>query len=202
MSGPVPLFDLVTGFPPDDAVDVTMPMPLSLAIYMTMLESTGHAAELATLRQLHIEQARETARRIQAMAGALTEPDLPASARLRITHIVEERVRRVHGLRPHVHIFVGATARCPDAPESRVDVEELASWAETELLPDHCDRLVTASAQRCGLVWGATPWSPREVVEPPWLVERATQLRDDELTCAGPWPRRQILVGRHHGGRP
>jgi hypothetical protein len=29
---PAPLFDLVTGSPPDDAVDVTVPMPL--AIYM------------------------------------------------------------------------------------------------------------------------------------------------------------------------
>src|ERR1700712_1794902 len=54
---PAPLFDLVTGFPPDDAVDVTVPMPLSLAVYMTMLESTGHSAELATLRKLQIRGA-------------------------------------------------------------------------------------------------------------------------------------------------
>jgi hypothetical protein len=135
MSDPAPLLDLVTGFPPDDAIDVTVPIPLSLAIYMAMLESTGHAAELATLRKLHIEQARETVRRIQAGAVALFGPDLPASARLRITHIVEERVRPVPGLRPHLHVFIGATARCPDGPDGRVDAEKLASWADTDLLP-------------------------------------------------------------------
>lgn len=110
---PAPLFDLVTGFPPDDAVDVTVPMPLSLAIYMTMLESTGHSADLAALRKLQIDEARETARSIQAWVGDLVGSGADASARLRITHIVEERVPRVNGLRPHVHAYVGTTVRSP-----------------------------------------------------------------------------------------
>ena len=99
---PAPLLDLVTGFPPDDAVDVTVPMPLSLAVSMTMLESTGHAAELAALRKLQIDGARETTRSIQAWVGDLTGAGAgaDAAARLRITHIVEERVPRVNGAAP------------------------------------------------------------------------------------------------------
>lgn len=200
-SDPAPLFDLVTGFPPDDAIDVTVPMPLSLAIYMTMLESTGHAAELATLRRVHVEQARETARRVETGVAALVGPDLPAPARPRITHLVDERVRPVPGLRLHLHVFVGATARCPDGTDRRVDADRLAAWADTDLLPDHRDRLAAVTADRCGLVWGPTAWSARELVEPPWLQERAAALRDGEPTCPGPWPRRQIVVGRHHADR-
>jgi hypothetical protein len=194
---PVPLFDLVTGFPPDDAIDVTVPMPLSLAVYMTMLESTGHAAELAALRKVHIEQARKTMRAIQAVVGDLTGCETTASARLRITHIVEQRVPRVNGLRPHVHAYVGTTVRSPDnGRESLVDVEQLAALADTDLFLDYRDGLAAATADRVGLVWGETTWSTREVVEPPWLAERTEQLRYDDLSCRGPWPRRQIVAGQ------
>lgn len=192
---PAPLFDLVTGFPPDDCLDVTVPLPLTLAVWMTVLESTGHAADVAVLRRIHIEQARETARRVQTVASALTGPAVPASTPLRITHIVEERVRGVGGLRPHVHVFVGATVRCPDGTESAVDLDELAAVADAEVLADHHDRLVAATTRDCGLVWDATAWSPCEVVEPAWLVERAARARD-EPACRGPWPRRQIATSR------
>ncbi|MDL5159779.1 hypothetical protein [Actinomycetospora termitidis] len=181
---PAPLFDLVTGFPPDDAIDVTIPMPLSLAIYMTMLESTGHASEVAALRKVYIDEARETARALQS-----------GSDRLRITHIVEERVRRINGLRPHVHFFVGTTVRDADGAQRPVDVESLENRASEEVLPDHRDRLVAATTHGCGLTWGPTSWSSAEVLEPPWLVDRASEARE-EPPCPGPWPRRQILVGR------
>jgi hypothetical protein len=194
---PVPLFDLVTGFPPADALDVTVPMPLSLAVYMTMLESTGRAAELAVLRKLQTEQARETARSIQAVVGDLIGPDAAEAARLRITHIVEERVPRVNGLRPHVHAYVGATALSPtDGREIPLDVEQLRALADSELFPDYRDRLATVTAERGGLVWGGTSWSSRELVGPAWLDERVAALREDDLSCRGPWPRRQIVAGR------
>ncbi|HEY2222248.1 hypothetical protein [Actinomycetospora sp.] len=196
---PAPLFDLVTGFPPADAVDVTVPMPLSLAVYMTMLESTGHAAVLAVLRKLHIEAARETVRGIQAVVGALVDPETSAAARLRITHIVEQRVPRVNGLRPHVHAYVGATVRCPsDGRESPVDVERLTALAGSELFDDYRDGLARATAERVGLEWGETPWSPCEIVRPRWPAERAAQSRYDDLSCRGPWPRRQIVAGARY----
>lgn len=196
---PAPLFDLVTGFPPDDAIDVTVPMPLSLAVYMTMLESTGHAAELAVLRKLQIEQARETARSIQARIGDITTPEAAASARMRITHIVEQRVPRVNGLRPHVHAYVGATVRSPaDGRETPVDVEQLTALGDSDLFPDYRDRLAKATAERLGLVWGETAWSSCEVVGPRWLAESTARLRHDDLSCRGPWPRRQIVIGRQH----
>jgi hypothetical protein len=195
---PAPLFDTVTGFPPDDAIDLTVPMPLSLAIYMTMLESTGHPAELAALRKLHIAQARETARSIQALVGDITGPDADASARLRITHIVEHRVPRVNGLRPHVHAYVGAHVRSPTGRETAVDVEALATLGDSDLFPDHCARLVAATAERLGLVWSETTGSTCELAGPPWLVERTAELRHDDLSCHGPWPRRQIVTGRQN----
>ena len=198
---PVPLFDLVTGFPPDDAVDVTVPMPLSLAVYMTMLESTGHSAELATLRKLQIHEARETARGIQAWVGDLVGPEAAASARLRVTHIVEERVPRVNGLRPHVHAYVGATVRDPiDGRELPVDLERLAVLADSDLFPDYRDRLAAVTAEHVGLVWKETSWSGREVVGPRWLSERLAALGHDELSCRGPWPRHQIVAGRRRSG--
>ncbi|WP_433802213.1 hypothetical protein [Actinomycetospora sp. CA-084318] len=192
---PVPLFDQVTGFPPDDAVDLTMSMPLSLAVYMTMLESTGHAADVAVLRAIYVDEARETARGLQARIAAVTAADVPDSARLRVTHIVEERIPRTNGLRPHVHFFVGTTAR--DGTRTLpVDVDALTTTAEADVLPASRDRLVATTAARCGLVWGATPWSSCEVLEPRWLVTRAAEIRDEEPPCPGPWPRRQVLVGR------
>jgi len=194
---PAPLFDPVTGFPPTDAIDLTVPMPLSLAIYMTMLESTGHPAELAALRKLHTEQARETTRSIQALAGDIAGPGAGASARLRITHIVEHRVPRVNGLRPHVHAYLGARVRCgTDGRETPVDVERLTALGDSDLFPDHCARLVAATEERLGLVWSATTWSAGELVGPSWLVERTAELRHDDLTCRGPWPRQQIVTGR------
>ena len=193
---PAPLFDLVTGFPPDDAVDVTVPMPLSLAVHMTMLESTGHASELAVLRKLQIEEARETARSIQAWVGDLVGCGADTSARLRITHIVEERVPQVNGLRPHVHAYVGATVRSPDGRRSPVDVERLTALADSDLYPDYCDRLATVTAERVGLVWEETTWASREVVGPRWLTDRLAQLGHDDLPCRGPWPRHQIVAGR------
>ncbi|NMO93543.1 hypothetical protein [Actinomycetospora sp. TBRC 11914] len=196
MSGPradpAPLFDLVTGFPPDDAVDVVLPIPLSLAVYMTMLESTGHAAELAVLRKIHVDQARETVRGIQA--GFCDPAADGASPRARITHIVEERVPRVNGLRPHLHAYVGATLRSP-GPVVAVDLEHLAALADSDLLPAHRDGLATATAERAGLVWGETAWSPREIVGIDWLTERTEQARHDDLSCRGPWPRQQIVAG-------
>ncbi|MCD2198178.1 hypothetical protein LQ327_32890 [Actinomycetospora endophytica] len=197
MSGPrldpAPLFDLVTGFPPDDAVDVTVSMPLSLAVYMTMLESTGRAAELAVLRKIHIEQARETARAIQAGVGELTGSE--ADVRLRITHIVEERVPRVNGLRPHVHAYVGATCRTsPDDGETPVEPGTLTALADSRLFPQHRDRLAAATTDLAGLAWGPTAWSALEVVGPRWLDERLAQLRHDDLSCRGPWPRPQIVA--------
>jgi hypothetical protein len=198
---PAPLFDLVTGFPPDDAVDVTVPMPLSLAVYMTMLESTGHATELATLRKLQMHAARETARGIQAWVGELIGSGAATSARLRVTHIVEERVPRVNGLRPHVHAYIGATVRDPtDGRELPVDVERLAVLADSDLFPDYRDRLATVTAERVGLVWEETTWSAREVVGPSWLTERLAALGHDELPCRGPWPRHQIVAGRRRSG--
>ena len=194
---PAPLFDLVTGFPPDDAVDVTVPMPLSLAVSMTMLGSTGHAADLAVLRKLQIEEARETARGIQAWVGDLLGPGADPVSRLRITHIVEERVPRVNGLRPHVRAYVGTTVRSPtDGHEAPVDVDRLAVLADSDLYPDYCDRLAAASAERLGLVWEETTWSAREVVGPRRLTERVAALRRDGPACRGPWPRHQIVAGR------
>jgi hypothetical protein len=190
---PAPLFDLVTGFPPDDAVDVTVPMPLSLALWMTMLESTGHAAELAVLRKLQIDEARETARRIQAEVGSLVGTGDGECPRLRITHIVEERVPRVNGLRPHVHAYVGTTVRSPvDGRETPVDLEALAALADTDLYPGYCARLAAATTEAVGLVWEESG----EVVGPRWLAERTAALRGDDRPCRGPWPRRQIVAGR------
>jgi hypothetical protein len=104
----------------------------------------------------------------------------------------------VNGLRPHVHAYVGATVRDPiDGREPPVDVERLAVLAASDLFPDYCDRLATATAERLGLVWEETSWSLREVVGPRWLAERIAALGHDDLTCRGPWPRHQILAGRH-----
>ena len=190
---PAPLFDQVTGFPPDDAIDVTVPLPLSLAVHMTMLESRGRAAELAVLRRIHIEQARATARSIQD--GYLDEIGAAAAARLRITHIVEQRVPGTNGLRPHVHAFVAVAVRDPGGSSTPVDVERLAALAESVVFPGHRDRLAAASAERVGLEWGETSWSACEVRGPGWLVERLSQLGPDDLACPGPWPRRQIVAG-------
>ena len=176
---PAPLFDLVTGFPPDDCVDLTVPMPLSLAIYATMLESTGHGAELAVLRKLQIELARETARDVQARIADLTGADATEgagttpSARVRISHIIEQRVPGVNGLRPHIHAYVGATVRATGggAP-APVDVERLTALGDSDLFPAYRDRLVAATAERLGLTWGETTWSSCEVLGPRWLSER------------------------------
>lgn len=195
---PAPLFDQVTGFPPDDAIELTIPVPLSLSVYMTMLESTGHGAELATLRKLHIDEAREAVRDLQARVDEITAPEA-AGARLRVTHIVEQRVPRVNGLRPHIHAYIGATVRSPTGgEESPVDVEALAALGEEDLFPRHRDRLVRATVERVGLTWGETAWSPCEVVGPRWLAERTDALRHDDLPCRGPWPRRQVVIGRRH----
>ena len=192
---PAPLFDQVTGLPPDDAVDVTVPLPLSLAVHMTVLESTGRAAELAVLQKLHIELAREAVRTIQARVGAITRPAAAPSARLRITHIVEQRVPGVNGLRPHLHAYVGVTVRSPaDDGEPLVDVEALEALVDAEVVPAHRARLVAATGERAGLVWGETSWSPCEVLGSRWLAERTAQRRHEDLSCRGPWPRRQIVA--------
>ncbi|GAA4856734.1 hypothetical protein GCM10023201_59010 [Actinomycetospora corticicola] len=192
---PAPLFDQVTGFPPDDALDLTLSMPLSLAVYMTMLESTGHAADVAVLRAVFVDEARETARHLQAAMAAVTGPDVADTARLRITHIVEERVPRTNGLRPHVHFFVGQTTR--DGREAHpVDLDALAATAATDVLRGTLDRLVATTTERCGLTWGPTSWSPCEVLEPGWLVSRAAEIRAEDPPCPGPWPRRQVFLGR------
>ena len=206
---PAPLFDLVTGFPPDDCVDLTVPMPLSLAIYATMLESTGHGAELAVLRKLQIELARETARDVQARIADLTGADATEapettgttgttpSARVRISHIIEQRVPGVNGLRPHIHAYVGATVRATGgAAPAAVDVERLTALGDSDLFPAYRDRLVAATAERLGLTWGKTAWSSCEVLGPRWLSERTEQARHDDVSCRGPWPQRQIVTGR------
>ncbi len=192
VAGPVALFDLVTGFPPDDAVDVSLPLPTTLAVWMTVLESTGHAADVAALRRVHVEEARATVRRIQALADVLAGPGATGPAVLPTTHLIEERVRGVSGLRPHLHVFVGARVRHPDGHETPVDLDDLAACVSDDVVPDHRDRLVAATTSACGLVWGPTAWSPCELVEPAWLVDRAARAVADEPTCPGPWPRRQI----------
>ena len=101
----------------------------------------------ARLRKLHVEQARETVRAVQAgIAGE--------SARLRITHIVEERVPRVNGLRPHVHAYVGATFRsAADGTGTAVDAERPSALAGATVVSHHRDGLAEVTAAHCGLEW-------------------------------------------------
>ncbi|MDD7939165.1 hypothetical protein PHK61_12135 [Actinomycetospora lutea] len=194
------LFDLVTGFPPDDAIDLVVPVPLSLAIYMTMLESTGHAAPVAALRKIHDHEASVTARAVQATVGFVHGPDGPEPARLALAHVVEERVPRVNGVRPHLHVYVGGTAvALADGRRAPIDIDLLAARADSDLFPDHRDRLATASAERLGLVWGEASAGSLEILEPAWLAERAGQLlRDGEPFCPGPFARRRVVAGERH----
>ncbi|GAA4916558.1 hypothetical protein GCM10023204_23520 [Actinomycetospora succinea] len=194
------LFDLVTGFPPEDAIDLVVPVPLSLAIYMTMLESTGHAGDVAVLRKLHQNEASTTAQAVQATVGFVDGPDGPEPARLALAHVVEERVPRVNGVRPHLHVYVGGTAvALADGRRAPIDLDLLQARADSDLFPDHRDRLAAASAERLGLVWGEAVTGSLELLEPPWLAERAAQLlRDDEPFCPGPFARRRVVAGEHH----
>lgn len=194
------LFDLVTGFPPDDAIDLVVPVPLTLSLYMTMLESTGHAARVAVLRTLHDHAASTTAQAVQATVGHVDGPDGPEPARLALAHVVEERVPRVNGLRPHLHVYVGGTAvALSDGRRVPIDIDLLRARADAELFPDHRDRLAAASAERLGLVWGEAATGSLELREPAWLAERAAQLlRADEPFCPGPFARRRVVAGEHH----
>ena len=194
------LFDLVTGFPPDDAVDLVVPVPLSLSIYMTMLESTGHAGDVAVLRKLHQNEASTTAREVQATVGFVQGPDGPEPARLALAHVVEERVPRVNGVRPHLHVYIGGTAvALSDGRRVPLDLDLLQARADSDLFPDHRDRLAAASSDALGLVWGEAATGSLEIAEPPWLADRAAQLlRDEEPFCPGPFGRRRVVAGGHH----
>ncbi|MEJ2889606.1 hypothetical protein [Actinomycetospora aeridis] len=194
------LFDLVTGFPPEDAIDLVVPVPLSLAIYMTMLESTGHAGDVAALRKLHQNEASTTAQAVQATVGFVDGPDGPEPARLALAHVIEERVPRVNGVRPHLHVYIGATAvALSDGRRAPLDLDLLRSRADEVLFPDHRDRLAAASAEQLGLAWGTAATGALELLEPAWLADRAAQLlRDDEPFCPGPFGRRRIVAGEHH----
>ncbi|MFC5138905.1 hypothetical protein ACFPK1_11735 [Actinomycetospora rhizophila] len=194
------LFDLVTGFPPDDAIDLVVPVPLTLSLYMTMLESTGHAAPVAALRKIHDHEASTTARAVQETVGVVDGPDGPEPARLALAHVVEDRVPRVNGVRPHLHVYVGGTAvALSDGRRAPIDIDLLAARADSHLFPDHRDRLAAASTAHLGLVWGEAATGSLELLEPAWLVERAAQLlRDDEPFCPGPFARRRVVAGEHH----
>ena len=194
------LFDLVTGFPPDDAIDLVVPVPLTLSLYMTMLESTGHASPVAALRKIHDHEASTTARAVQETVGVVDGPDGPEPPRLALAHVVEDRVPRVNGVRPHLHVYVGGTAvALSDGRRAPIDIDLLAARADSHLFPDHRDRLAAASTARLGLVWGEAATGSLDLLEPAWLVERAAQLlRDDEPFCPGPFARRRVVAGEHH----
>ncbi|GAA4796849.1 hypothetical protein GCM10023200_36200 [Actinomycetospora chlora] len=194
---PARLFDPVFTDPPDDAVDVVVPAPRSLAVYMDSLQHTGHAGVLAGLRDLYWREAATCVREVQRRFGCVLTADGPAPARLAITHIVDERVPGVAGLRPHVHVYVAATGTTvAEGLRAPVDLEALAARAD-DLYDHHRDRLAAATAEGWGLTWGRpTPSAPTEIVEPAWTGRAALELlRREEPWCPGVWVRRQIVAG-------
>ncbi|MHC1558960.1 hypothetical protein ACR9E3_08385 [Actinomycetospora sp. C-140] len=194
------LFDPVFTDPPDDAVDVVVPAPLSLAVWMDSLQHTGHAGVLAALREFYAREAATCARRVQHHGGSVLTADGSEPGHLAITHVVDERVPGVAGLRPHVHVYVGATGRAASGSgRAPVDLDLLTARAD-ELYFEHRDRLATATTDGWGLVWGhATPRSPREIVEPAWPGLKADDLlQGGEPFCPGPWSRRQVVAGEQH----
>lgn len=194
------LFDPVFTDPPADAVDVVVPAPLSLAVYMDSLQHTGHAGVLLALRELYTREAAVCAREVQRHGGRVLTPAGSEPARLAITHIVDDRVPGVAGLRPHVHVYVAATGSAlSDGRRAPVDLDLLAQRAD-DLYLAHRDRLAAATSDGWGLVWGrATPSSPREIVAPAWPGRKADELlRGEEPFCPGPWVRHQVVAGEHH----
>lgn len=194
---PARLFDPVFTDPPDDAIDLVVPAPLSLAVYMDSLQHTGHAGVLAGLRDLYAREAAVCAREVQRLCGCIESPAGPERARLALTHIVDDRVPGVAGLRPHVHVYVAATGTAlTDGRRAPVDLDALTARAD-ELHLDHRDRLAHATTEGWGLVWGrATPSSPTEIIEPAWPGRSADELlRREEPFCPGVWARRQVIAG-------
>lgn len=192
---PAPLFDLRTGSPPADALDVYFHPPLSLSLVADMLARYGATTELDQLRQVYADVTQQALVDVQRKAGYVARTGMPA--RLELTAIVEDTVPGEPTTRLHSHIYVGRTAVALDTGERHPLAEDRFHRGVDNAWLSFLTRIIDQTTEVLGLVWMAAPGGPtddEEVIDPP-----PDQWDGHELVvCPGRYgPRAQLLADAH-----
>ena len=188
------LFDPGTEAPPGDCFDVQFRVPLSLTLFATELAEKGYDRDLDTLARRFGELIDETVRKVQFNCGdAAWGRGVPESGRLAITSVIEPLVPGHQELRPHAHVYVGATVtRLRDGERGPVDEGWLRQGVFGAVYGTYGRALEARTAERFGLTWALSHGGVEEIVDPPY-ADRVPEL--ERAVCPGPWgPRRLILA--------
>ncbi|WP_410597831.1 hypothetical protein [Amycolatopsis sp. lyj-23] len=188
---PAPLFDLQTGRPPADALDVYFSVPTSLSLFGDALAQTPKMEHLLPrLADVYHDVLAQTLVQLQRMGGYVEHPTGGAStpARLELTARSENQAPGESIMRIHGHIYVGRTATAlSDGSRCPVDLYELRTAAD-DAWRSYLRLLQSTTASEFGLTWGTLPNrhpSDVEIVEPPFAPHVSQHRTPDQAVCPG-----------------
>ena len=189
------LFDPDTQAPPSDCLDVQFRMPLSLQLFASELAHQYFDVDLNALGSMFGVLVEETVREVQFLCGDATwAGGVPEPARLALVSVIEPHVQGATDLlRPHAHVYVGATVtRLRDGERGPVDEGWLRQGVFGAVYGTYGRALEARTAERFGLTWALSHGGVEEIVDPPY-ADRVPEL--ERAVCPGPWgPRRLILA--------
>lgn len=188
---PAQLFDLQTGRPPADALDVYFSVPTSLSLFGDALARTPSMEHLLPrLAEVYHEVLAETLVQLQRMGGYVEHPGWGPStpARLELTARSENQVPGESIMRIHGHVYIGRTAAAlRDGTRHPVNLRRLRRAADNAWL-SYLDLLKSRVASEFGLTWGPLPDhhpSDVEIVEPPFAPHVGLHRSPDQAVCPG-----------------
>lgn len=188
---PAPLFDLQTGRPPADALDVYFSVPTSLSLFGDALAQTPKMEHLLPrLADVFHDVLGQTVVKLQRFGGYVEHPAWGPStpARLELTARSENQVPGEAIMRIHGHIYVGRTATAlSDGSRCSVNLRRLRRGVDNAWR-SYLQLLQSATAAEFGLTWEPLPGhhpADVEIVEPPFAPHVAQHRSPDQAVCPG-----------------
>lgn len=196
---PRALFDPAVEGPPADAIDVQLRLPRSLQLWCADQAAAANWDALGSLQDL-VEHTvhHELVPYAQRMCGEVRPPSSRRTAtdepaQIAVTAVVEGTLPGSTELRPHAHLYIGATGwRLSDGADLPTSFDAVRIGAGVAVWQSF-SRSVKGWTDAREMVWSfSSPSGRLELVDPP-LADRAEEA--GYVVCPGRWgPRRLILA--------
>lgn len=193
---PAVLADLHAGeLPPDDAIEVYFPTPMSLCLFGDACARSPKMEHLLPELAEIVEHALQRAMvSLQHSGGYVEARGYSMPARLELAGISENSVPDEEIMRIHAHLYVGRTAAAlTDGTRRPVDESELRQGIDDAWRTWHRE-LVSSTTSAFGFRWGALPGhhpADQEIVDPPFAEHVGGHAR---VLCPGRYGQHERLL--------
>jgi len=199
---PIPLFDVNSGRPPADAIEVYFPAPMSLCLFGDAAHDNPDAhwvQQWEYLAELYVSVMNDTAMGVQHAGGYVSHPQRGpfTPARLEMVALAHNSVPNEPIMRLHIHLYVGRTAAAlADGTRHPVNLDKLRR-AVDRAWGDYRRDLETRTAHDFGFRWAPLPDhhpADKEIVDPPFAEHVAQHTPPHLAVCPGPYGQLDRIV--------